>query len=237
MRGRPGSVRSLEELGRMLLSASFFMRDFLHSEIVDFHGIPNIPDAPDLAIAAGRKLCEELLEPLQVTFGRLSIRSAYRAPAVNEFGVRRPPAGGERIRTFSSAMFRYSRQRRRVRSAVSGGSSSRRNSSIGLPRPTIARFTYTVRCHSIGERPVFADTDSPSSRQVHFGAVPFGSEPGSCVCSPTSSLCSKTIGNPKTKERSAVLSRGFSARFQPQGRRGLRFARTEVSIASVSAIS
>jgi len=41
MRGRPGSVRSLEELGRVRLSASFFMRDFLHSEIVDFHGIPN----------------------------------------------------------------------------------------------------------------------------------------------------------------------------------------------------
>ena len=44
MRGRPGSVRSLEELGRVRLSASFFMRDFLHSEIADFHGIPNIPD-------------------------------------------------------------------------------------------------------------------------------------------------------------------------------------------------
>jgi hypothetical protein len=68
------------------LSASFFMRDFLHSEIADFHGIPNIPDDPELAIAAGRQLCKQLLEPLQATFGRLSIRSAYRAPAVNEFG-------------------------------------------------------------------------------------------------------------------------------------------------------
>jgi hypothetical protein len=86
--------------------------------------------------------------------------------------VRRLPAGGERIRTFSSARSRYSRQRRRVRSAVSGGSSSRRNSSIGLPRPTIARFTYTVRCHSIGERPVFADTDSPSSRASSFWRRP-----------------------------------------------------------------
>ena len=56
MRGRPGSVRSLEEFGRVRLSASFFMRDFLHSEIADFHGIPNIPDDPNLAIAAGRKL-------------------------------------------------------------------------------------------------------------------------------------------------------------------------------------
>src|ERR1700674_3734859 len=85
MRGRPGSVRSLEEFGRVRLSASFFMRDFLHSEIVDFYGIP---DAPDLAIAAGRKLCEQLLEPLQAPFGRLAIRSGYRAPAVNEFGNR-----------------------------------------------------------------------------------------------------------------------------------------------------
>src|SRR5215467_13308905 len=74
MRGRSDSVRSLEELGRIRLSASFFMRDFLHSEIADFHGIPNIPDDPDLAIAAGRKLCEQLLEPLQATFGRLAIR-------------------------------------------------------------------------------------------------------------------------------------------------------------------
>src|SRR6516225_10550453 len=63
MRGRPGSVRSLEELGRVRLSASFFMRDFLHSEIADFHGILNIPDAPDLAIAAGRKLCERCSNP------------------------------------------------------------------------------------------------------------------------------------------------------------------------------
>ena len=64
MRGRPGSVRSLEEFGRVRLSASFFMRDFLHSEIADFCGIPNIPDAPEVAIAAGRNLCELLLEPL-----------------------------------------------------------------------------------------------------------------------------------------------------------------------------
>ena len=63
MRGAPGSVRSLEELGRVRLSASFFMRDFLHSEIADFHGILNIPDAPDLAIAAGRKLCERCSNP------------------------------------------------------------------------------------------------------------------------------------------------------------------------------
>ena len=100
MRSRPGSVRSLEELGRVRLSASFFMRDFLHSEIADFHGIPNIPDNPDLAIAAGRKLCEQLLEPLQATFGRLAIRSAYRAPAVNEFGNRHGLSCASNLRNY-----------------------------------------------------------------------------------------------------------------------------------------
>ena len=86
---KPGSVRGLEALGRVRLSRSFFMRDFLHSEIADFYGLPNIPEEPDVAIAAGRRLCEELLEPLQATFGRLAIRSAYRAPAVNALGNRR----------------------------------------------------------------------------------------------------------------------------------------------------
>ena len=82
----PKSVRAAEELGRVRLSPSFFMRDFLHSEIGNVHGIPNLPENPDLAIEAGRLLCEKLLEPLQATFGRLAIRSAYRSPAVNAYG-------------------------------------------------------------------------------------------------------------------------------------------------------
>ena len=83
---KPASVRSLEQLGRVRLSSSFFMRDFLHSEIAELYGISNIPDDPALAVAAGQHLCAELLEPLQATFGRLAIRSAYRSPAVNAFG-------------------------------------------------------------------------------------------------------------------------------------------------------
>jgi len=83
---KPVSVKSLETLGRVRLSKSFFMRDMLYSEIANFHGMPNIPDDPVLAIAAGRKLCEKLLEPLQDRFGRISIRSAYRSPSVNKFG-------------------------------------------------------------------------------------------------------------------------------------------------------
>ncbi len=85
---KPSNVRTLEELGRVRLSPSFFFRDFLYSEIANLHGIPNIPDDPELAIEAGRRLCRELLEPLQETFCRVAIRSAYRSPAVNEFGNR-----------------------------------------------------------------------------------------------------------------------------------------------------
>jgi hypothetical protein len=70
------------------LSRSFFMRDFLYSEIASIHGIPNVPDDPDLAIEVGRQLCEELLEPLNATFGRLAVRSAFRSEAVNDYGNR-----------------------------------------------------------------------------------------------------------------------------------------------------
>lgn len=83
---KPGSVKGLEDLGRVRLSKNFFLRDFLYSEIANFHGIPNIPHDPDLAIRAGTRLCEELLEPLQATFGRIAIRSAYRSPEVNAYG-------------------------------------------------------------------------------------------------------------------------------------------------------
>jgi hypothetical protein len=85
---KPQSMKALEELGRIRLSKNFFMRDFLHSEISQFYSIPNIPDDPDLAIEAGTRLCEELLEPLMARFGRLSIRSAFRSKAVNDFGNR-----------------------------------------------------------------------------------------------------------------------------------------------------
>lgn len=83
---KPASVKSLEELGRTRLSSSFFLRDFLYSDIAAIHGLSNIPDDADLAIAAGTRLCEDLLEPLQRRFGRIAIRSAYRSVEVNAFG-------------------------------------------------------------------------------------------------------------------------------------------------------
>jgi hypothetical protein len=83
---RPETVKALEEFGRVRLSPSFFMRDFLYSEIAAVYGLLNVPDDPDLAIAVGKKLCGELLEPLQTTFGRISVRSAYRSSEVNALG-------------------------------------------------------------------------------------------------------------------------------------------------------
>lgn len=82
----PKSISALEDLGRIRLSNSFFFRDFLYSEISNFYCIPNIPENVDLAIEAGSRLCQELLEPLQATFGRITIRSGYRSPTINDFG-------------------------------------------------------------------------------------------------------------------------------------------------------
>jgi len=62
------------------------MRDFLHSEIATYYGLMNAPDDIDLAIAAGSKLCEELLEPLQDQFGRVHVRSGFRSCEVNAIG-------------------------------------------------------------------------------------------------------------------------------------------------------
>jgi hypothetical protein len=83
---KPKTVKSLEELGRVRLSPNFFMRDFLYSEIANIYGMQNIPDDPDLAIAAGRVLCESLLEPILDRHGRISIRSAFRSVEVNRLG-------------------------------------------------------------------------------------------------------------------------------------------------------
>lgn len=80
------SMAALEEFGRIRLSRSFFMRDFLYSEIANFYGVANLPDSPDLAVEVGKRLCEDLLEPLNSTFGRIAIRSAYRSPEVNALG-------------------------------------------------------------------------------------------------------------------------------------------------------
>jgi hypothetical protein len=78
----------LEDFGRCRLSANFFMRDFLYSESAAMARLINLPPtlrARKAALANGRRLCEDLLEPLQARFGRLNIRSAYRSQEVNDY--------------------------------------------------------------------------------------------------------------------------------------------------------
>ena len=79
----------LERLGRIRLSRHFFLRDFLYSEIANFHVLPNLPDDPELMIAAGTRLATDCLDPLVETFGPIAIRSSYRSPLVNGFGNER----------------------------------------------------------------------------------------------------------------------------------------------------
>jgi hypothetical protein len=81
----PNSVAALTELGRVRLSEHFFMREMLYSEVANFFGRTNFPEDPDLAIAAGKKLCQLVLEPLHRAFGHVAVRSAYRSPSLNRF--------------------------------------------------------------------------------------------------------------------------------------------------------
>jgi len=78
--------RELDRVGRIKLSQTFFLRDFLHSEIAVAHNIINLPDDLDLAVETGSRLCVEVLEPLQDRFGPIRIRSGYRSSALNAFG-------------------------------------------------------------------------------------------------------------------------------------------------------
>ena len=86
---KPRTVAALEDLGRVRLSRTFFFRNFLYSEVGNLYGVPNLPDDPELAIAAGRRLCTELLQPLFDSFGALEIRSGYRSRRVNALCHRR----------------------------------------------------------------------------------------------------------------------------------------------------
>lgn len=99
----PWTIGGLTDFGRVRLSKSFFMRDMLHSEIAEVHGLLNAPDDPELAITAGTRLCEELLEPLQDRWGRIAIRSAYRCQAVNQLGCEMQASGKKDYNCASNA--------------------------------------------------------------------------------------------------------------------------------------
>jgi hypothetical protein len=87
------TVAGLNEYGRTRLSRNFFMREMLYSEVSNVHGVPNIPEDPDLAIEVGRRFCENVLEPLHERFGKVGVRSAYRSPKLNNYCHERYKAG------------------------------------------------------------------------------------------------------------------------------------------------
>ena len=83
---QPRSMWSLETFGRQRLSKHFYMRDFMYSEINGFYGVKNVPNDPKLVLEHGRQFCAHLLDPLEETFGRISIRSGYRSKELNAYG-------------------------------------------------------------------------------------------------------------------------------------------------------
>jgi hypothetical protein len=77
----------MDRLGRVRLSAHFYMRQFLYSEIAVMSGIMNLPDDPDLAVKTGTHLCAQILEPIVRRYGPIVLRSGFRSEAVNDFGA------------------------------------------------------------------------------------------------------------------------------------------------------
>jgi hypothetical protein len=79
-------ITKLDDLARTRLSKTFFMRDFLYSETAATLGLINIPSDLELAIKAGERLCQNVLEPIQDVWGRIHVRSAFRSEEVNQAG-------------------------------------------------------------------------------------------------------------------------------------------------------
>ncbi len=67
-----------EALSLTRLSKNFILRDFLFSTQSAALGFNNFPECPDLVIAAGRSLCEKILEPTLTQFGRFAITFGYQ---------------------------------------------------------------------------------------------------------------------------------------------------------------
>jgi hypothetical protein len=68
-----------EVLAKIRLSKNFILRDFLFSTSSASLGITNYPERPDLVIAAGKALCEKLLEPILHQFGHFAITFGYQS--------------------------------------------------------------------------------------------------------------------------------------------------------------
>ena len=90
VRGGPRAVRRLvseyETLARTRLSSNFILRDLLFSTEAAALGFNNFPEHPNLVIAAGRALCDTVLEPVLAHFGRFAVTFGYQSREASEAG-------------------------------------------------------------------------------------------------------------------------------------------------------
>jgi hypothetical protein len=67
----------------MKLSAHFALAEFTRSESAKRHGVSNEPTAEHLKNLT--TLCEEVLEPIRIKFGPISLSSGYRSKVLNHY--------------------------------------------------------------------------------------------------------------------------------------------------------
>lgn len=107
---RPSSARRFiaeyEALARTRLSKNFILRDFLFSIEAASLGLSNYPEHPELVIAAGRALCDKILEPVLAQFGHFAITFGYQCRQAIEAGM----SESERANPHSSNPHQFDRQ-------------------------------------------------------------------------------------------------------------------------------
>lgn len=99
-------AREYEALARTRLSKNFILRDFLFSTEAAAQGLSNFPEHPELVIAAGGTLCQQVLEPVLAQFGRFAIVFGYQCRQAVE--ARMPKSRRSNLR--SSNPHQYDRQ-------------------------------------------------------------------------------------------------------------------------------
>lgn len=80
------AVAEYEALARTRLSKNLILRDLLFSTEAAARGFNNFPEHPQLVIAAGRALCETVLEPVLAHFGQFAITFGYQSREASEAG-------------------------------------------------------------------------------------------------------------------------------------------------------
>lgn len=100
-------ARQFDQLARTRLSKNFILRDFLFCTASAARGLSNYPEHPDTVIAAGRALCETLLEPILCKFGQFAITYGYQSRESIDIDL---AAMGKPLNRHSSSPHHWDRQ-------------------------------------------------------------------------------------------------------------------------------